>query len=62
MLSFLISFAYHLRKFFAELAELAGYTARVAEFFETMDDVEKSKYQKALVSSASIEDNAKGEF
>ena len=41
---------------------MAGYTARVAEFFETMDDVEKSKYQKALVSSASIEDNAKGEF
>lgn len=45
-----------------ELAELAGYTARVSELFETMDDVKKSQYQKALVSSASIEDNAKGSF
>jgi hypothetical protein len=45
-----------------ELAELAGYTARVSELFETMDDVKESKYQKALVSSASIEDNAKGEL
>ena len=44
------------------MAELAGYTARVSELFETMDDVQQSKYQKALVSSASIEDNAKGEF
>jgi ATP-binding cassette, subfamily D (ALD), peroxisomal long-chain fatty acid import protein len=43
-----------------ELAELAGYTARVSELFETMHDVKESKYQKALVSSASIEDNAKG--
>jgi ATP-binding cassette, subfamily D (ALD), peroxisomal long-chain fatty acid import protein len=43
-----------------ELAELAGYTARVSELFETMHDVKGSKYQKALVSSASIEDNAKG--
>ncbi|CAG7846455.1 ATP-binding cassette sub-family D member 2 AltName: Full=Adrenoleukodystrophy-related protein [Serendipita indica DSM 11827] len=42
-----------------ELAELAGYTARVSELFETMEEVRKSKYEKALVSSASIEDNAK---
>ncbi|PVF98929.1 hypothetical protein CPB86DRAFT_757827 [Serendipita vermifera] len=44
---------------YKELAELAGYTARVSELFETMDDVKKSKYQKALVSSAGIEENAK---
>ncbi|KIM29018.1 hypothetical protein M408DRAFT_329057 [Serendipita vermifera MAFF 305830] len=44
---------------YKELAELAGYTARVSELFETMDDVKKSEYKKALVSSASIEDNAK---
>lgn len=46
--------------FSLELAELAGHTARVAQLFETMDDVRQGKFQKALVSSASIEENAKG--
>lgn len=27
-----------------------------------MQDVQKSKYEKALVSSASVEENAKGDF
>jgi ATP-binding cassette subfamily D (ALD) long-chain fatty acid import protein len=46
--------------FSPELAELAGYTDRVAQLFDTMDDVRQGKFQKALVSSASIEENAKG--
>lgn len=45
-----------------DLAELAGYTARVSELFETMEDVQKSRYQKALVSSAGVEENAKGDL
>ncbi|WVQ85299.1 hypothetical protein IAT38_007464 [Cryptococcus sp. DSM 104549] len=44
---------------YKELAELAGYTARVSDLFDTMDDVKKGHYQKKLVSSASVEDNAK---
>ena len=42
-----------------ELAELAGYTSRVADLLDTMDDVKAGKYQKKLVSSANVEDNAK---
>ncbi|KAL7423674.1 ATP-binding cassette long-chain fatty acid transporter pxa2 [Cryptotrichosporon argae] len=44
---------------YKELAELAGYTQRVSDLLDTMDDVEKGHYQKKLVSSASVEDNAK---
>jgi ATP-binding cassette subfamily D (ALD) long-chain fatty acid import protein len=43
-----------------ELSELAGYTARVSLLFDTMSDVKKGKYEKALVSSAGIEENARG--
>lgn len=46
---------------YKELAELAGYTSRVSDLFETMDDVKSGKYQKKLVSSSSVEDNAKSE-
>ncbi|WVR05650.1 hypothetical protein IAU60_002672 [Kwoniella sp. DSM 27419] len=44
---------------YKELAELAGYTARVSDLFDTMDDVKAGRYQKKLVSSAKVEDNAK---
>ncbi|OCF75242.1 ATP-binding cassette, subfamily D (ALD), peroxisomal long-chain fatty acid import protein [Kwoniella mangroviensis CBS 8886] len=44
---------------YKELAELAGYTARVSDLFDTMEDVKAGHYQKKLVSSAKIEDNAK---
>lgn len=43
-----------------ELSELAGYTARVSLLFDTMADVKRGKFEKALVSSASVEENAKG--
>ncbi|KAI9068030.1 adrenoleukodystrophy protein [Trametes sanguinea] len=43
---------------YKDLSELAGYTTRVATLFETMSDVRKGKFEKALVSSASIEENA----
>ncbi|RSH92711.1 hypothetical protein EHS25_008157 [Saitozyma podzolica] len=44
---------------YKELAELAGYTSRVSDLLETMEDVKEGKYQKKLVSSSSVEDNAK---
>ncbi|KAJ9097767.1 hypothetical protein QFC20_006113 [Naganishia adeliensis] len=44
---------------YKELAELAGYTARVSDLLDTMDEVEAGKFQKQLVSSAKTEDNAK---
>jgi ATP-binding cassette subfamily D (ALD) long-chain fatty acid import protein len=46
---------------YKELAELAGYTSRVADLLDTMDEVKEGRYQKKLVSSASVEDNAKSE-
>ena len=47
---------------YKDLSELAGYTTRVALLLETMDDVRKGKFEKALVSSASNEENAKRMF
>jgi ATP-binding cassette subfamily D (ALD) long-chain fatty acid import protein len=47
---------------YRELAELAGYTSRVADLLDTMDEVSAGKYQKKLVSSANVEDNAKSEW
>ncbi|KAG8961561.1 hypothetical protein FRC00_011862 [Tulasnella sp. 408] len=44
---------------YKELSELAGYTARVAQLFDTMTDVREGKFDKQLVSSASIEENAR---
>jgi ATP-binding cassette subfamily D (ALD) long-chain fatty acid import protein len=44
---------------YKDLAELAGYTLRVSELLDTMEDVKSGKFKKNLVSSASIEENAK---
>lgn len=44
---------------YKELSELAGYTSRVAQLFDTMSDVREGKFDKQLVSSASIEENAR---
>jgi ATP-binding cassette, subfamily D (ALD), peroxisomal long-chain fatty acid import protein len=43
---------------YKDLSELAGYTARVSSLLETMKDVRQSKFQKALVSSATTGENA----
>lgn len=47
---------------YKDLSELAGYTARVSMLLDTMADVKKGKFDKALVSSASTEENAKSAF
>ncbi|KAG6868562.1 hypothetical protein C0993_001258, partial [Termitomyces sp. T159_Od127] len=41
-----------------DLSELAGYTARVSLLLDTMKDVHRGKFEKALVSSATIGENA----
>ncbi|KAG6919589.1 hypothetical protein DXG01_004253 [Tephrocybe rancida] len=43
---------------YKDLSELAGYTARVSLLLDTMKDVRKGKFEKALVSSATIGENA----
>ena len=47
---------------YKDLSELAGYTSRVALLLETMEDVRKGKFDKALVNSASTEENAKSRW
>ncbi|KAF5377615.1 hypothetical protein D9615_005102 [Tricholomella constricta] len=43
---------------YKDLSELAGYTARVSLLLDTMKDVRKGKFEKALVNSATIGENA----
>jgi hypothetical protein len=47
---------------YKDLSELAGYTARVSLLLDTMADVRKGKFEKALVSSASTEENGKSKL
>ena len=47
---------------YKDLSELAGYTARVSLLFDSMADVRKGKFEKALVSSAHTAENAKSKF
>ncbi|KAK4054348.1 ATP-binding cassette long-chain fatty acid transporter pxa2 [Microbotryomycetes sp. JL221] len=44
---------------YRDLSELSGYTQRVTELLDTMDDLKQGKFQKKLVSSAGTEENAK---
>ncbi|KAF9265656.1 hypothetical protein L218DRAFT_1075743 [Marasmius fiardii PR-910] len=44
---------------YKDLSELAGYTARVSLLLDTMEDMRKGKFEKALVSSATAGENAK---
>ncbi|PKY08845.1 peroxisomal long-chain acyl-CoA transporter, ABC superfamily [Aspergillus campestris IBT 28561] len=43
---------------YKEISELAGHTARVSSLLEVMDDLLAGRFEKKLVSSASIEENA----
>ncbi|KAK5045649.1 hypothetical protein LTR84_009018 [Exophiala bonariae] len=43
---------------YKEITELAGYTSRVSGLLDVMDEVSAGRFQKKLVSSASIEENA----
>ena len=45
---------------YKELSELAGYTLRVSELLDTMEEVKAGRYEKKLVSIAGTEDNARG--
>ena len=45
---------------YKDLSELAGYTARVSLLLDSMADVRKGKFEKALVSSASTGEHAMG--
>lgn len=47
---------------YRELSELSGYTLRVSELLDTMEDIKAGKFQKKLVSAAGTEDNALGEI
>ncbi|PBK77170.1 related to adrenoleukodystrophy protein [Armillaria ostoyae] len=44
---------------YKDLSELAGYTARVSLLLDTMKDIKKGKFEKALISSATTGENAK---
>lgn len=46
---------------YKDLSELAGYTARVSQLLDTIEDVKKGRFEKVLVSSADTEANAKSE-
>jgi len=43
---------------YKEVIELAGYTSRVTSLLDVIDDVQKGKFKKTLVSSGNIEENA----
>jgi ABC-type uncharacterized transport system fused permease/ATPase subunit len=44
---------------YKEITELAGYTSRVASLMDVMDDIQAGRFEKKLVSSANIEENAR---
>ncbi|CAK1356248.1 unnamed protein product [Cercospora beticola] len=43
---------------YKEVSELAGYTSRVSMLLDVIADIQRGHFEKALVSSASTEDNA----
>lgn len=47
---------------YKDLAELAGYTARVSQLLDAIDDVKEARFEKVLVSSANTEANAKSGY
>ncbi len=47
---------------YKDLSELAGYTARVSLLLDTMEEIKRGQYEKALVSSASTGEHAKSQL
>lgn len=47
---------------YKDLSELAGYTARVSLLLDSMADVRRGKFDKALVSSASTGENTESQY
>lgn len=47
---------------YKDLAELAGYTARVATLLEAMGDVKAGKFEKALATSARSPENMRSTY
>jgi hypothetical protein len=45
---------------YRDLSELSGYTARVSELLDTMDDVKAGRYQKKLVGGGSTAEGRLG--
>lgn len=43
---------------YKDISQLAGYTGRVSTLLDVIADIERGHFEKALVSSASIEENA----
>ncbi|KAH9875153.1 hypothetical protein J1614_004643 [Plenodomus biglobosus] len=43
---------------YKEISELAGYTSRVSTLLDVIDDIQAGHFEKKLVSSADIEENA----
>lgn len=43
---------------YKEITELAGYTSRVSTLLDVIDDIQAGHFEKKLVSSADIEENA----
>jgi len=43
---------------YKEISQLAGYTSRVSTLLDVISDIQRGHFEKALVSSASVEDNA----
>lgn len=44
---------------YKDLAELAGYTARVSLLLDTMSDVRRGRFEKSLVANALEGENSK---